>query len=663
MNLLQPKKNPRNSIKSQKGLASIVFITLVSLALTTTSIGLIHSYKSSQQITVAANAVTHAQNGMWLGAEAFRRYLESLSVAQVTALSNQYNITLSDGQSIKISNVASVPNAGIGTINVTANLEHKHTTSQTSSALKLVYRYQPPVQPPSKTDPLQIAFDGNLDLDGGINIVDDGNPVTLAVDGNVTLGSISINPLHEIKATGKVTLESSAFAESIYSNENVVLSGSASADFVYTRGTFTISGGGVAKNVYANGEVNYGTSNSESVNSLVDITFTGGVHGTATAGGNLLVKGNRYESLNAVGNIKFNAWVGQVTSVISEGDIICPNSYWKVPDFISGNPVNCHDSLIPQPAPAVEVMEPVEPYTHSGALIDVWTRKDSANYFIEYDTTAGKIKVTVKNINGIADGSTYYIGSYADDHKTYLCTAVDSAGSCTAPSEPLFPLCLGNSLWNGCISYDTSTGKFTLSPAQTAPGVMFFHGDLHLDSGHPITAILVSGNITNGGSFKSSAPNFGDYSKVCEGEGSHVAGGVKSRYEAEYSEYYPTNFCDTGSSTYLPSQLGNVALAAGGFPPDTPGIYTGGNINLAASTNIVGAVLAGDVLTTNGNVQINGLITAGADGTSTTSSSLSGSTTIDFNSSNPNYSTTNVPDFSSPPPAPQSATLLWVRNL
>lgn len=128
---------------------SIVFILLVSLALTTTSVGLIHSYKSSQQITIASNAVTHAQNGMWLGAEAFRRYLEGLHISDVTSLASQHNITLSDGRKIKVDNLTAVPDTATGTIQVTADLKHKHTVSRTSSAMRLVYDYQPPILPPS----------------------------------------------------------------------------------------------------------------------------------------------------------------------------------------------------------------------------------------------------------------------------------------------------------------------------------------------------------------------------------------------------------------------------------------------------------------------------------------------------------------------------------
>ncbi len=678
--------DPGISAKSQQGMASIIFIVLVSLALTTTSIGLIHSYKSSQQITIASNAVTHAQNGMWLGAEAFRQHLADLTTAEVLALQTKHTISLDDGNStrtVNVENLSVLQNAPTGTVHVTADIIHKHTASKTSSAMKLVYDYQPLIDPPPSInlDPFQISFDGDLDLSGGITLVDDGNPVTLKVDGDVTLGGVSVSPLHAIYTTGSVNMASGVKATTVYANDDVHLEGSASADTVSTLGTFTIDGGGYATNVFANGDVFYNASGrSENINSRANINITSGDHGISTAGGEIDTSGSGdHDSLNAVGNIYMESW-GDVPSAISEADIKCVSTNWPgkkgSPTSLSANGelINCpsSSSIVTAESNAfplndVDVMDELEPFVHNSAVIDVWTRKDFANYFVEYDDTENKIKVTVKWINGIEDDSVYYLGDYSsyegNAYKDYLCTTLAPSGQCTAPAEPLFPICTGFSTSNGCITYNTSTNTFTLNPGDTAPGMMFFNGNLVLDSGHSMTSIFASGNITTAGSYKLWAPNHGAYNKICEGDGDHSR--APTRYEAEFSQYYPINFCDTVAGTYVPSQIGNVGLAAGGYPPESPGTFVGGIITLGASTEIVGAVLAGDIILTSGNVSINGPISAGTDGSSTGQSSLSGSTTIDFNSSSPLYTPTDLPDLSvhQPPATPQSATVMWVKNL
>ncbi|MEY4589507.1 MAG: hypothetical protein RL497_1583, partial [Pseudomonadota bacterium] len=81
-----PKSFSSASPKNQNGIATVLIIVLVGLGLTATSMGIIHSVRSTQQKQIAAHAITHAQAGAWTGVEVFRRYLASLTTVQLTAL-------------------------------------------------------------------------------------------------------------------------------------------------------------------------------------------------------------------------------------------------------------------------------------------------------------------------------------------------------------------------------------------------------------------------------------------------------------------------------------------------------------------------------------------------------------------------------------------------
>jgi len=142
--------------KSQRGIASIVFVVLVSLAVTASSLGVMHSIKSSQEINIASNALTHSQNGTWLGAEAFRLYLLELGSSNEVNFLNattDHNIVLSDTSigSIKVDDIsvqsANVP-ADPTVLEVSATIVNEHSASKSSSAIRVVYHFTPPPPPP-----------------------------------------------------------------------------------------------------------------------------------------------------------------------------------------------------------------------------------------------------------------------------------------------------------------------------------------------------------------------------------------------------------------------------------------------------------------------------------------------------------------------------------
>ena len=675
--------------KSQRGIASIVFVVLVSLAVTASSLGVMHSIKSSQEINIASNALTHSQNGTWLGAEAFRLYLLELGSSNEVNFLNattDHNIVLSDTSigSIKVDDIsvqsANVP-ADPTVLEVSATIVNEHSASKSSSAIRVVYHFTPPPPPPPvNSGEISMSFDGDLTLTGGLELYDGGEPIDFSIDGNLVVGGVSVNALGNLRSVGKVTLDSQVQAESIYANDDVLLKGSARANIVQTLGSLTTIGSAGVSYGQANGFLDIGGhSPSEELWTLETATIKSANHQYVNAAGNVNAHSGPLGIIEAEGDVNINNWF-KVDSIVSESNVNCSNPSWDVYDSLSarGEANNCkvtsntHSGV--QSIDVKPLDPPVPPYVHQSLDLDVWTFRDSANYFFEYDAGLDKIKVTVAGINGVTD-DVYYIGDYGNpnaDHRSYLCKTFNAAGKCSLPTAPLVPVCLGNSLNNGCIEYEKSTNTFTFVSVDSAPGIMFFDGNLHLQNGHGMSTFLVSGNITTGGSFKTWAPNFGGYSKICEGDPDHLnsSAAVKDRYQSEFADHYPRSFCNIGNGTYLSQQLGTIAMAAGGYHPSDPVNYVGGDITLGSSSEVVGSVFAGNNLFTGGDVDIRGLVSASSDGDQSgvqNGNVFSGKTVIDLQPDGQHYDPTDVPiedgEFVLPAPDGALAKLHWVKYL
>ena len=179
-----------------------------------------------------------------------------------------------------------------------------------------------------------------------------------------------------------------------------------------------------------------------------------------------------------------------------------------------------------------------------------------------------------------------------------------------------------------------------------------------------MSTILASGNIKTSGNFRLWAANRGSYEYICAANADQAPSAVRTRYTEAYSTHYPVNLCDIANSDYLPTSVGNIGLAAGGINPDINenphGLYSGGNIDLGSSTDIVGGVFAGNFLQTNGNVNIQGAVSAGAQGDPNSSNnSLGARTVIDFATVG-DFDPLDTPITQTPPPPPPTTTITSV---
>lgn len=687
-----------NLKRKQSGAATVLVILMIGVGLVAVSMGTLHTMRSTQERQLVAHAQVNAQAGAWAAVEVVRQYLGSLNAVQIAGLgANQtWTITGTTGltQSVFITQVAP-PVAPLIAFRVTAQVTATAVAAQSSSTIEVVYQVTPGQAPQNFTLNGVLDFYNDLSLAGGIDLnVPAG--ANFNVDGDFTSTSVGISGtgLNRISVTGNVVVGAAVSANELW-GRNVTISGGASATKVRAFGdpdgpgsitskakgdtccgAVIMSGGSGVKDIQANGSVDSGGNGDPAlvINALRDVAITRGgtTHHEIVAGGSLsAVQGGTLDIAKAVGEITLNGVTTQ--SVTSTGKVTCTEDWMSYPLIRAGGAVTkCKYSDMLQnmsPAPAISLIPKVAEVKLVRPLVDAWSLRSAANYALEYDGT--NLKVTVKNINGVTDG-TYYVlkNESINSSREWLCTSLDANGRCATPVKPF---CNGFSAQNSCFSVATNatTGRFqiTVSGKSLPPGVLWVNGDFHIGNGTYYNTIIATGDISTGGAISTYALN---YAAAYSAGGSTKNAICKNEFESsvkdsDFDGMYPLNYCDT-AGVYTPNALGNIGLLAGGYDPATntsaKTIYTGGLINLGASNKIYGTVVSGDILKTGGDTKVYGYISAAGLQMSTSSNTLNGSTVVDLTNLPTGYNPNQIPNMSGGGAGVTAqSTVLWTRYL
>jgi hypothetical protein len=663
-----------HSLRRQKGIATVLIVVLIGIALIATSMGVLHNIRSTQEKHTAVHAITHAQTGAWTGVEAFRLYLNTLSPTQLAALPATVALSVGDNAygEMSATNVAVTSNAGV--YKISASIVNKHTSANASAAVGVVYE----IPSSNCTNCVELSaplqFRDDLTVGGQITFnMPSGQKPNINVDGNISMMNVGATAFGALRATGAVSLDSNVRVDEIYSNGNVSLTGDARSVKVTTQGSVTTAGSGGAQLIWANGLISYsGSYLFTGINSLSTITVSPGSvmttdHGIAKAAGNVSINsGARVDQVHTKGNVAANN-NPLINTVVAEGNLSCSviptwNRFTNIQ--LNGTvQASCTTAkaavgttVTENMSNSVVTMSSVQPFSIPRNVIDVWTLKNKANYIFEWDSTVNKAKLTVNNIHGVPNGAVYWIkdnphgGSSAGT--TTLCTAATSS-TCTAATGLTLDLCIGHSDWNQCFSYNTSTSTWKFDGKHAVPGILWFKGNVEFANGSNFGTVLATGNVKSvSAALVLTAVNYSQtgssaYNTVCLANLSGITNvtNIDSSYQTKFSDQYPTNLCNKTTGVYIPDTLGNIGVAAGGYDPSGAGAYSGGNIDIAANSKIFGIVLAGNYLFTGGQTEIYGAVSAAVQGTRGVSdNSLGGNTTVDLTRGNANYNPTAIPD-------------------
>lgn len=451
----------------QRGVMNLLLVLLVGLAMTVTTMGVVHVMRGSQEGQLSLHSITPAQGSAWMGAEVVRRYL---AVADMTALSKgALKVDDCDGLDIDILNVTSstttVSGKNTTVYQVVANLTAASATG-TPAASKAILQVVYDVTPhPTKGNSTSTTGNGStvnvntlnfykdLNLTGGIDVIG-GQNANLNVEGNVKLDSASVTGVNSIRSTGNVSVGSGIHVNQIYANGDVDVTGAASADQINALGNVTINGGAKPFVIQSNGSVTFNGGSASTVTSIGDVivnaggvnigaittegnvswTGTGGGtssiqangnvlyaasnHSTSiTAGGTVTLNGEGVDSVVTPGNVIDTINSGAIASVKAGGDLVA-NGWQGVSGTIGGkltkqNFWNLGVHVTEQKGFTVSVpkitVAKLPPVTIDRPAVDAYALKSAANYV--FQMVDGAMQVTVSNIHGIKDGS-YYVGSY-----------------------------------------------------------------------------------------------------------------------------------------------------------------------------------------------------------------------------------------------------------
>lgn len=661
------------SVAKQKGIATVLITVLVGVAITAMAFGMIYSMRSTQEKQVAVHAKIHAQNSVWMGVEAFRRYIDGLDDTAINDLHGTGSLSIDVGAGY---GTLSADNIQVSTVDsklrVNAQIKALHGDAKASSAVGVTFE----INDSSSCPDCMVLSDALTfydDLYGTGQIGFDTTP-RINVDGDINFENINISTLESLNATGNISLNSSVTVDSIHANGDVEITDSTVTD-LKSKGSVTLKESGRADTIEADGAVYlYAGSDTMSVDSRSDIIVGGlsGNHSVLTAGGGVRIlktstlsggDTDSYDSvvgtLNSVDDIDVDASGATINNIYGEADLDCPIGSWSGYNYVELNGAQapqCASITTDQAIPGqtnivipgsvdVDVIDPVPEYAVPPLRVDVFQLKGDANYIIERE--GSKVKVTVNNINGDTNGSVFYVGKHAGEGSKSgaLCADIDDSGNCVCP-DTATPgcgsyeryICLGDSIWNACLEYKND--RFELSGTGIAPGVWWIDGDVHMNNGYNTATLLVTGNITSGGQYRGAAVNYGaepviyniedrdasqrvtPYEQMCETRAfgveeraAHLVGDYRNRFQGRY----PTNLCDIPNTTYLPIMTGNIALAAGGIRPVEDGgdgtTYSGGDIAIAANSLVFGMTLAGGYLDAGDSTTFFGYVMAAVQGT------------------------------------------------
>lgn len=645
----------KTSKPKQSGAATIMVILMIGVGLVAVSVGTMHTMRSTQERQQVAHAQVNAQSGAWAAVEVARQYLGTLKADQLKVLgTNSWSIIGTAGltQSVKIVDV-SQPDPSKPAYRVNAQVSATATAGGATSTIEVVYEVTPGAAPDSYKLDGVLDFYNDLDLSGGI-ILDVPDKANFNVDGDFKAKSIGISGtgLGKVSVTGDVDIDSAVTADEII-GRNVEFVGSAAIKKVQAFGNpdgtgkgkaiasllkedtccgyVKMTGGAGSEFIHANGNADLGGTGVVSVMALRDVSVTqgGGTYTDITAGGNLSITGTggTFNTLAAIGNITLAQ--GTVKGAVkAHGTVTCTST--DLFNIQTEKTITGCKGTTTATKPAITLLPPVEAVKMIRPIVDAWALKGAANYVFEF--VDGALRVTVKNINGIADGVYYLARGYGGwdgnqvTSREYLCKSLvkDASGALKvadddkkenicAPEEKgsLIPFC-SSDMYNQCFTVDPASKSLKITKS-IPPGVVWIKGNLEL-AGTLYNTFIVTGKITSSAAMKSYALNYAaEYKEdpantyetsknaVCKNE-------FKDNQTTDFLGRYPTNYCNA-AGVYTPSAVGNVSLLAGGYDPDvTPRTFSGGDISLGSSNRVYGTIIAGDMLTTGGDTKIYGYV-------------------------------------------------------
>lgn len=439
----------KNNLKKQNGIATVLIVLLVGVALSASTLGVIYTVKSSQSKQVASHAKTNANSAAWMLAEAANNFIRTLTSDEVDTISDSIDANIPVPITLNIDNQSPIWHLRNSTITITGvtivddlpqfdiTIVAIDLSSQSRSDLQVVIQLTPGQAAQFCGDSGGSQFTGDVAATS-IDLYMDGENNEITVDGgfgNPTDAS-SIHGIRRFVATGDIYLKGTGngeLVELIKSNRSVVMSGSINAERVEA-GFDVISA--EDKNpsvnfVVAAGDIIWhGHTETQKLEAGVPIVGVGlnderdgdatlfkgdhpFVYARGTAEVHNLQLGNGLQNIYSREKIDFVNFQKTVENAISTGDIECDTTQANITNARYGKSISgCSnhadmtlpvvDESVDALIPAISNFSPVELQRSLIADADLY----HANYKFQIvqvgDTT--EERVHIQDVNGIENG-------------------------------------------------------------------------------------------------------------------------------------------------------------------------------------------------------------------------------------------------------------------
>lgn len=357
------KGSPKLPLR-QRGMATILIIILMGMALTVTALGVMHSVRTSQDQQITVHAATHSQAGVWAAADALRLYyvkkLQGLDEAALIVFLEEINtkpeITINNISSseneikVKVEPLSSSP-----PYRIKAEISYTDIAAKSTSMLKVIYDVTPasinstdetPVSTPVGNE---LIIKSDLELSGNLEFLAD-KRTALNVIGNITFKNKNVGKNLIIRSTESITIKENDFeVEGLYSQKNITINGKrANIINVDAAGAITFNDDVVVGAANAAGNITFeGKSSVDSTSSEGDIAIKGAnsTVGTASAAGKIDITGASSVT-RALATDDINIKNALVSTAHAGGTITASGKGSKVNTASAVGDINIDDSSI-----------------------------------------------------------------------------------------------------------------------------------------------------------------------------------------------------------------------------------------------------------------------------------------------------------------------------
>jgi hypothetical protein len=258
--------------KSQQGIATVLTVALVGIALIVSIAGTAYYLRAKQYAVASNHALIQEQANAWLGVEILQQYLSKLDKNDLDKLNDELkepnresidlpinNLPDNIAITAKIDNVKK-PMSESEPYTVTSTITSRNTISKSASTVQVVYEVKygaigtsnPSPLPNSGISAINIYTD--VGVSGNVSITNSkGNAVDLNVVGSATLNEIS--NIDTLKVTGDLTVSNKTTnVNNIYTDGNVTLNNPGAISVINTKKSIYLNGGNGSVEILKAGE-------------------------------------------------------------------------------------------------------------------------------------------------------------------------------------------------------------------------------------------------------------------------------------------------------------------------------------------------------------------------------------------------------------------------